>query len=127
MLTFDIVLELAGAPDTIAHWLGVTQPPVTLTLRGMAITLPLVVGRVTTLICRDLRRAGHRSREGPPEGGAGTGASAVTRYLPAPRVEEDPRVPAGAGSAVATAVGVGVMKRLGRWLTSDVDRGEQEE
>ena len=57
VLTFYIVLTIAGAQDIIAQKLGVSIPPVTWTLRVLVLVLPVLLGLLARRICRRLQRS----------------------------------------------------------------------
>ena len=65
VLTFYIVLVVAGAQDIIAQKLGVGIPAVTNTLRVLLLTLPLLVAFFTWRTCHDLQVKGAREEEYP--------------------------------------------------------------
>jgi ubiquinol-cytochrome c reductase cytochrome b subunit len=65
-LTFFVVLTLAGGQDVIAQKTGASIPSVTLALRILLPTLPIVTGLIAWKWCRDLREAGRRPHA-PPE------------------------------------------------------------
>ena len=56
VLTFYVVLLVAGGQDVIAQKLGVSIEPVTWTLRGLVIGLPLVLALFSWKLCHDLSR-----------------------------------------------------------------------
>ena len=60
VLTFYVVLTVAGGQDILAQKLGVSIPPVTWTLRVLVLTLPLAVALLAHRLCRDLQAAVHR-------------------------------------------------------------------
>jgi ubiquinol-cytochrome c reductase cytochrome b subunit len=64
VLTFYIVLVVAGAQDIIAQKLGVGIPAVTNTLRVLLFVLPLLTALFMWKTCHDLERKGARE-EGP--------------------------------------------------------------
>ena len=79
VLTFYVVLTVAGAQDIIAQKLGVSIPPVTWTLRVLVVVLPLALALVARKLCLDLQAAaahGHAGGE-PPEPGGPTPARAA--------------------------------------------------
>ena len=55
VLTFYVVLTVAGAQDIIAQKLGVSIPPVTWTLRVLLIALPLATAALASKVCHDLQ------------------------------------------------------------------------
>jgi ubiquinol-cytochrome c reductase cytochrome b subunit len=57
VLTFYIVLFVAGSQDVIAQHAGLGIPTVTWTLRVLVVVLPVLVALVTARLCRGLRRA----------------------------------------------------------------------
>src|SRR5207253_3193628 len=63
VLTFYIVLVVAGAQDIIAQKLGVGVPSVTLSLRGLLVGLPVITAFLTWKICHDLAQKGARHAE----------------------------------------------------------------
>ena len=85
MLTFFLVLTVAGGNDVIAAFLRVPVEAVTLTLRPLVIALPVLVAILSYALAREMRsRAFGREAPGPrvlvrtPEGGfreAGHGAA----------------------------------------------------
>jgi ubiquinol-cytochrome c reductase cytochrome b subunit len=54
VLTFYVVLFVAGSQDVIAQKLGVSIEPVTVALRVLVLVLPVVVAVVTYAVCHDL-------------------------------------------------------------------------
>src|SRR6185312_9141270 len=69
-LTLYVLVFVAGAQDVLAYYLGTTQPPVTLTLRGLCVGAPIVTGTIAWWLCRDLSLAGRLPATEPPEGPA---------------------------------------------------------
>jgi ubiquinol-cytochrome c reductase cytochrome b subunit len=77
VLTFYVVLFVAGSQDLIAQYGSLGVPTVTWTLRILLVVLPLVVAGVTWRLCRELQAAEaleHRKerirgelRDGPPD------------------------------------------------------------
>jgi ubiquinol-cytochrome c reductase cytochrome b subunit len=57
VLTFYVVLLVAGAQDLIAQWLQVSIISVTYTLQVLVFVLPLLAGLFTWRVCCDLRAA----------------------------------------------------------------------
>ncbi|MCU1373456.1 MAG: cytochrome b/b6 domain protein, partial [Actinomycetia bacterium] len=57
VLTFYVVLFVAGSQDIIAQHLGQSVPTVTGTLRVLVVVLPFVVAAATWRLCRELRAA----------------------------------------------------------------------
>jgi ubiquinol-cytochrome c reductase cytochrome b subunit len=57
VLTFYVVLLVAGAQDLIAQWLQVSIISVTRTLQVLVFVLPLIAALFTWRLCRDLRAA----------------------------------------------------------------------
>jgi ubiquinol-cytochrome c reductase cytochrome b subunit len=114
-ITLGIVLLVAGGQDVLAHFLQVTQPPVTLVLRGMAIGLPPIAGIVAWKICRDLA-GGELPAVETPKGSNDSATPPTTLYLPPRAAVEDAGQPAttdGDRSAVKTvALGAGVASAL---------------
>jgi ubiquinol-cytochrome c reductase cytochrome b subunit len=55
VLTFYIVLTVAGAQDIIAQKLGVSIPPVTWTLRVLLVALPVLTAALARKLCHDLQ------------------------------------------------------------------------
>lgn len=105
-ITLYIVLVIAGAQDVLAAKLQVTQPEVTLTLRGLAICLPVLTGLVAWKLCKDLSTVQRRPETEPPKGPEDSATPPAERYLPvraslghvsAPRREEIGTAPAAAG------------------------------
>src|SRR5581483_1859480 len=83
VLTFYVVLTVAGAQDIIAQKLGVSIPPVTWTLRVLVIALPLALALLARKLCLDLQVAaahdhvggGPPTPSGPIPAATGTAAS----------------------------------------------------
>ena len=65
VLTFYIVLVVAGAQDIVAQKLGVGIPTVTNTLRVLLFALPAVTAFFTWRTCHDLEKKGAREEEYP--------------------------------------------------------------
>ena len=65
VLTFYIVLVVAGAQDIVAQKLGVGIPTVTNTLRVLLFLLPAVIAFFTWRTCHDLEKKGAREEEYP--------------------------------------------------------------
>jgi ubiquinol-cytochrome c reductase cytochrome b subunit len=66
VLTFYVVLFVAGSQDVLASKLNVSIPPLTNTLRVLALALPAIVSLVTWRLCHDLQHAEvHRSGDEP--------------------------------------------------------------
>jgi hypothetical protein len=65
VLTFYIVLVVAGAQDIVAQKLGVGIPTVTNTLRVLIFLLPALIAFFTWRTCHDLAKKGARE-EGYP-------------------------------------------------------------
>jgi ubiquinol-cytochrome c reductase cytochrome b subunit len=57
VLTFYVVLFVAGSQDVLAQHLGLGIPTVTWTLRVLGVVLPLAVAVVTARLCRGLQAA----------------------------------------------------------------------
>lgn len=115
-LTFYAVLFAAGGQDLIAFLLQTTQPPVTLTLRGMAIGLPIVTSAITWKVCRDLSASGRLLPSEPPEGPKTAATPPSARYVPArARYERMPSEvpPAGTRRRTRRALGAGLAVGLG--------------
>ena len=55
VLTFYIVLTVAGAQDIIAQKLGVSIVPLTWTLRVLVFALPVLLGLLARRVCRALQ------------------------------------------------------------------------
>jgi hypothetical protein len=64
VLTFYVVLFVAGSQDVIAQKLGVSIAPVTVALRVLLLVLPVVVAVVTYAVCRDLAQDKRSTRPG---------------------------------------------------------------
>ncbi|MBO0728024.1 MAG: cytochrome bc complex cytochrome b subunit [Acidimicrobiaceae bacterium] len=115
IITFFIVLEIAGAQDLFAHWMGTTQPPVTLVLRGLVVGLPIAAGVLAAKLSRDLSRTGRSALAEPPIGEVAVATPPTTRYLPPPAVHAD-GAPIRRGIAVGAAAGLWRRAgRLARW------------
>jgi ubiquinol-cytochrome c reductase cytochrome b subunit len=112
VLTFYVVLVVAGAQDIVAQKLTVSIPSVTNTLRVLLFTLPLAAALFTWRTCRDLAVKGAREEEYPrpyPK------ARTPIDETPGPGAPEDEdvtarrsrafRVAAAVGSAAAAGVG----------------------
>ena len=66
MLTFFLVLTVAGGNDVIAAFLRVPVEAVTLTLRPLVIALPVLVAILSYALAREMRsRAFGREAPGP--------------------------------------------------------------
>jgi ubiquinol-cytochrome c reductase cytochrome b subunit len=62
VLTFYVVLFVAGAQDIIAQHLGAPIATVTVTLRVLLFVLPVLVAALAWKLCHDLSAAGRRNR-----------------------------------------------------------------
>jgi len=62
VLTFYVVLTVAGAQDIIAQKLGVSIPPVTWTLRVLLLALPLAAAALANKLCHDLQASDAHTR-----------------------------------------------------------------
>jgi ubiquinol-cytochrome c reductase cytochrome b subunit len=60
VLTFAVILTLAGSNDVLGPFLGIPVEDVTAALRWMLLVLPLLVGYGTYRVCRALGPAGER-------------------------------------------------------------------
>jgi ubiquinol-cytochrome c reductase cytochrome b subunit len=98
-LTLFFILIVAGAQDVLAQMLATTQPPVTLTLRGLAIGLPIATGLIAWRICTDLAAGGPLPPTEPPRGPADSATLSKDSYLPA-RARYDLVAAAPAGEPV---------------------------
>ncbi|MBV8958463.1 MAG: cytochrome bc complex cytochrome b subunit [Actinobacteria bacterium] len=111
VLTFYVVLTIAGAQDIIAQKLSVSIPPVTWTLRVLVIALPLVLALVARRICLDLQGAaaqGHSAGVPPVHGGpipALAGAIVATGGAPDQREPQEAAPPSRSRSWVMRAAG----------------------
>ena len=65
VLTFYIVLVVAGAQDIVAQKLSVGIPSVTFTLRVLLFVLPAAAALFTWKTCRDLAKKGAREEDYP--------------------------------------------------------------
>src|SRR3954452_4974534 len=66
VLTFYVVLFVAGSQDIIAQKLHVSIPPVTLTFRVLVFVLPVLAAFVARKLCHDLSAADRRLAEETP-------------------------------------------------------------
>jgi ubiquinol-cytochrome c reductase cytochrome b subunit len=80
-LTLYVVLFFAGAQDVLAYWTQLPQTTVTLTLRGLAILLPLITASIAWKVCRDLSAAGRMPLTEPPEAGELGATPPPERYI----------------------------------------------
>jgi ubiquinol-cytochrome c reductase cytochrome b subunit len=122
VLTFYIVLVVAGAQDIVAQKLGVGIPAVTNTLRVVLFVLPTLIASFTWRTCHDLEHRGAREEEYPrpypkartpyqtPEQPAAATAGA-TPAAPAPRRSGFGRALAAVGAAIAAVGGFLVGRR----------------
>jgi ubiquinol-cytochrome c reductase cytochrome b subunit len=114
VLTFYVVLLVAGAQDLVAQWLKVSIISVTHTLQVLVFVVPIAAGVFTWRLCRDLRaatpRPGHtdpfRDDDRGPDGN-GSKVDSSERHEPAD---------AGSGvvDKVLIALGRGVIAALVR-------------
>jgi len=79
VLTFYVVLLVAGAQDLIAQWLQVSIISVTRTLQVLVFVLPFIAALFTWRLCRDLRAA--RPRPGHVDPFAGPDDSSPAGVL----------------------------------------------
>jgi ubiquinol-cytochrome c reductase cytochrome b subunit len=78
VLTFYVVLLVAGAQDLIAQWLQVSIISVTRTLQVLVFVLPLIAALFTWRLCRDLRAARPRPGHVDPFVGPDDASPAAT-------------------------------------------------
>src|SRR4051794_14658707 len=67
VLTFYIVLFVAGSQDILAQHLGVAIPPLTFTLRALTLVLPPLMAVLMWRICHDLAAEDPRVDTGPAD------------------------------------------------------------
>jgi ubiquinol-cytochrome c reductase cytochrome b subunit len=121
VLTFYVVLFVAGAQDVIAQHLGASIPSVTYSLRAISIGLPLVIALLTWKICRDLRAESLRRGEVPTALLPPLFPPTPNRGVVAPSTADEHR--SGLRRAAAAAVGVGAA--LGGFLIGRRRRSEK--
>jgi ubiquinol-cytochrome c reductase cytochrome b subunit len=76
VLSFYVVLLVAGGQDLIAQWLGVSIISVTRTLQVLVFAVPLLAALFTWKVCRDLRAARPRPGHADPFADDSTTAAA---------------------------------------------------